>query len=161
LRLADGFVYEAVIVGSLEDAFCAAVVNPSLNAAVLVEGFPYQSRYDAPALRSILKPFGVPENTKDLTLLLATALNRVRPELDIYMVSDRDVEALAGDHAADCVRRIFYGVEEFMEQHLAILEGVQARYETPFFDNLKKIRDAPDRHISRATNCPRKVDLQV
>jgi arginine decarboxylase len=142
-RPEDGFVYEAVIVGSLEDAFCAAVVNPSLNAAVLVEGFPYQSRYDAPALRSILKPFGVPENTKDLTLLLATALKRVRPELDIYMVSDRDVEALAGDHAADCVRRIFYGVEEFMEQHLAILEGVQARYETPFFDNLKKYAMRP------------------
>jgi len=142
-RPEDAFVYEAVIVGSLEDAFCAAAVNPSIAAAVLVEGFPYRSRYDAPALRSILQPFGVPESTRDTTMLLATALKRIRPELDIYLVSDRDVENLAGDPAADCVRRIFYGVEELMEQHLAILEGVQARYETPFFDNLKRYATRP------------------
>src|SRR6516164_7300053 len=142
-RPEDAFVYEAVIVGSLEDAFCAAAVNPALAAAVLFEGFPYRSRHDAPALRTILEPFGVTKDTKDTTLLLATALKRIRPELDVYLVSDRDVERLAGDPATDCVRRVFYGVEEFMEQHLAILEGVQARFETPFFDNLRKYATRP------------------
>ena len=44
---------------------------------------------------------------------------------------------------AACVRRIFYGVEEPLELHLSILEGVQARYATPFFDNLKKYAQRP------------------
>ena len=41
------------------------------------------------------------------------------------------------------MRRVFYAVEEPLELHLAILEGVQARYETPFFDNLKKYAQRP------------------
>ncbi len=34
-------------------------------------------------------------------------------------------------------------MEEPLELHLAMLEGVQARYETPFFDNLKKYARRP------------------
>jgi arginine decarboxylase len=34
-------------------------------------------------------------------------------------------------------------VEELLELHLAILEGVQDRFETPFFDNLKKYARRP------------------
>jgi len=34
-------------------------------------------------------------------------------------------------------------VEELLELHLAILEGVQDRFETPFFDNLKKYAQRP------------------
>jgi arginine decarboxylase len=70
-------------------------------------------------------------------------LEAVRPELDIYLLSDRQVEKIAGDPSADAIRRVFYAVEEPLEMHLAILEGVQARYETPFFDNLKKYARRP------------------
>ena len=58
-------------------------------------------------------------------------------------MSNRNVEKLAGNPEADVVRRIFYSVEELLELHLAILEGVQDRYETPFFDNLKKYAQRP------------------
>ena len=57
-------------------------------------------------------------------LRLARALKRVRPEIDVYLLSDREVEKLAGDPSADGIRRIFYAVEEPLEMHLAILEGV-------------------------------------
>src|SRR3982075_277407 len=50
---------------------------------------------------------------------------------------------MGGKPKADIVRRIFYSVEELLELHLAILEGVQDRYETPFFDNLKKYAQRP------------------
>ena len=50
---------------------------------------------------------------------------------------------LAGNPEANVVRRIFYSVEELLELHLAILEGIQDRYETPFFDNLKKYAQRP------------------
>ena len=38
---------------------------------------------------------------------------------------------------------IFYAIEELLELHLSILEGVQDRYDTPFFDNLKKYAQRP------------------
>ncbi len=56
---------------------------------------------------------------------------------------NRRVEELAGQADAGVARRIFYSVEELLELHLAILEGVQARFETPFFDNLKTYAQRP------------------
>ena len=41
------------------------------------------------------------------------------------------------------VRRFFYGVEELMELHLAMLDGVGERYDTPYFDNLKNYAQRP------------------
>jgi arginine decarboxylase len=41
------------------------------------------------------------------------------------------------------IRRIFYGIEDLMEIHLALLEGINQRYETPYFDNLKKYARRP------------------
>jgi arginine decarboxylase len=142
-RPQDEFIYEPVFVGSFEDAFCAAAINPAITSAVLAEGFPFRSRHDAPILRSVLDPLGEPESSDESALRLAWALKRIRPELDIFLLSDHQVEELAGDPAADNVRRIFYAVEEPLELHLSILEGVRARYETPFFDNLKKYARRP------------------
>ena len=74
---------------------------------------------------------------------LAHVLKRVRPELDLYLVVNGRVEDIAGDPKANAVRRIFYAVEELLELHLAIIEGVQDRYDTPFFNNLKKYAQRP------------------
>jgi arginine decarboxylase len=142
-RPQEDFIYESVFVGSFEDAFCAAAINPSIISAILAEGFPFRSRHDTPVLRSMLDPLGEPESSDESALRLASVLKRIRPELDIFLLSDRQVEELAGDPAADGVRRIFYAVEEPLELHLSILEGVRARYETPFFDNLKKYARRP------------------
>jgi arginine decarboxylase len=142
-RPEDSFVYEPILVGSFEDAFCAVALNPDIISVVLAEGFPYRSRHDAPVLRSVLDPLGEDEGSDTSALRLARSVKRIRPELDVYLLSDRQVEKIAGDPAADAVRRVFYAVEEPLEMHLAILEGVQARYETPFFDNLKKYARRP------------------
>ncbi|MFN7275998.1 MAG: decarboxylase [bacterium] len=142
-RPEDRFVYEAVFVGSFEDAFCAAAANPAFAAVILVEGFPYRSRHEASVLRSLTASLAEPATPEDAALKLSASLKKLRPELDIYLMSDSEVETLAGDPATKNIRRIFYGVEELLEQHLAILEGVQERYETPFFDNLKKYAMRP------------------
>src|SRR6185295_3527822 len=47
-RPLDAFVYEPVFVGSFEDAFCAAILNPALAAVIIHEGFVFKSRHDAP-----------------------------------------------------------------------------------------------------------------
>ncbi|MEM9372697.1 MAG: aminotransferase class I/II-fold pyridoxal phosphate-dependent enzyme, partial [Planctomycetota bacterium] len=40
-------------------------------------------------------------------------------------------------------RRVFYRLEQHMEQHLSILKGVQDRFQTPFFDALRKYSAKP------------------
>ena len=59
-----------------------------------------------------------------MALALAAGLKRLRPELDIYLLSDRQVERIAGDPRAAGIRRVLYSVEELLELHLSILEGV-------------------------------------
>jgi arginine decarboxylase len=142
-RPVDAFIYEPVIVGSLEDAFCATMLNPNIAAVIINEGFGLRSRHNAPVLRSMTAAAGLNDESDASALRLAQIIKRVRPELDLYMISNRDVEALAGNPEADAVRRIFYSVEELLELHLSILEGIQDRYDTPFFDNLKKYAQRP------------------
>src|SRR5215213_2870246 len=142
-RPEDEFIYEPVFVGSFEDAVCAAAVNPALTSVVVPEGFPFRSRFEAPVLRQVLDTLGIADDRDTSALRLAAALKRIRPELDIFLLAERGVEELAGNPAADCVRRVFYAVEEPLELHLSILEGVRDRYETPFFDNLKRYARRP------------------
>jgi arginine decarboxylase len=141
----DQFVYEPVVVGNLEDAVLAAVVNFNLQAVVIFDGFSYSSHYDLPDLRAILAPH-VPAGgaaDPDYGTLLARILRRYRPELDVYLATDRDVGLLAGSDEAAPIRRVFYGIEELLEMHLSILEGVADRFSTPYFDNLKKYAQRP------------------
>src|SRR3984957_4949742 len=141
-RPVDAFIYEPVFAGSFEDAFCAAMLNPDLAAVIVNEGFGARSRHDAPVLRSLMASLDRQEMS-DSALALARTLKRIRPELAVYLVSNRDVEEMAGSPEANVVRRIFYSIEELLELHLSILEGVQDRYDTPFFDNLKKYAQRP------------------
>jgi arginine decarboxylase len=142
-RPLDGFIYEPVIVGSLEDAFSATMLNPNIAAVVINEGFALRSRHDAPVLRSITASANLSNETDASALQLAHIIKRVRPELDIYLMSNRNVEEMAGNPQANVARRIFYSIEELLELHLSILEGIQDRFETPFFDNLKKYAQRP------------------
>jgi arginine/lysine/ornithine decarboxylase len=142
-RPLDQFVYEPVIVGSFEDAFCATMLNADLAAVIVHEGFAFRSRHDAPILRSLVEAADQKDTAQVSALRLAQALKRVRPELDLYLVSNGAVEEIAGDPSARVVRRVFYAVEELLELHLAVLEGVQDRYDTPFFNNLKKYAQRP------------------
>lgn len=145
-RPEDAFIYEAVMVGSLEDAVCAAVLNPNIAAVAIYEGFALRSRHDAPILRSVLatqQPLLGKADEADMALRLAVGLKAIRPELDIYLLSDRRVEQLAGDPRAAMIRRVMYQVEEPLELHLSVLEGIKARYDTPFFDNLKLYAQRP------------------
>ena len=117
---------------------CCCPTPMAVVVMVINEGFALRSRHDAPVLRTIASSAGLHDEFDVSALRLAHILKRVRPELDLYLMSNRDVEEIAGNPDADVVRRIFYSVEELLELHLSILEGVQDRFDTPFFDNLKK-----------------------
>ena len=81
--------------------------------------------------------------TGDLALQLLAICREIRPEVDRYLLSDRDWDRVAGSQEASDIRRIFFGVEEVKEVHLSVLDGVRERYQTPFFDNLKAYARRP------------------
>lgn len=148
-RREDPFTYHVVIVDSFEDAAIATVLNESIQAVVIYDGFAFSSRHDAPLLRDHLTRYAkldVASLTTERTGLgtrLASMIKNFRPELDIYLITDRSVEALAASEEAAAVRRIFFDVEEALEIHLSIMEGVNDRYRTPYFFNLLKYSQRP------------------
>jgi arginine/lysine/ornithine decarboxylase len=146
-RPQDKFVYEPVFVGSFEDAVLATILNGSIEAVVIYEGIPFASSHHSPVLREFLTAHlatsGIGTEAGQYGLVLARGLKQLRPELDIYFLSDREVEKMAGNTSAACVRRIFYQVEEPLELHLSILDGIADRYDTPYFDNLQKYAQRP------------------
>jgi len=146
-RPQDKFIYEPVFVASFEDAVLGTILNGNLEAVMIYEGISFASSHHSPVLREFLTSHlaetGINPNSGQYALALAQALKRLRPELDVYYLSDREVEKVAGDISADCIRRVFYQVEEPLELHLSILDGIADRYDTPYFDNLQKYAQRP------------------
>jgi arginine/lysine/ornithine decarboxylase len=146
-RPQDRFVYETVFVGSFEDAVLGVILNGGLEAVVVYDDIPFASVHNSPLLRQFLATAlaatGVDPKGLQQGLTLAQSLKLIRPELDIYLLSDREVEKVAGNVGASCIRRIFYQVEEPLELHLSILDGIADRFSTPFFDNLQKYAQRP------------------
>ena len=143
----DPFAYEMVHVNSFEDGILAALANPDLQAVIIGDGFEFRSRHETKALREAIAralPFDDASlDVREYGLALAGGLKKLRPELDLYLLTERGPELLAARPEAEAVRRIFYGREEVMEMHLAVLQGVSERYETPYFDNLKRYSRKP------------------
>ncbi len=146
-RTQDKFVYEPVFVSSFEDAVLATIMNGSIEAVIVYEGISLPSSHNSPVLREFLTSHlavsGISPGSADYSMALAQGLKLLRPELDIYFLSDRKVESVAGDVNANFLRRVFYQVEEPLELHLSILDGVADRFDTPYFDNLQKYAQRP------------------
>jgi len=146
-RPQDNFVYEPVFVASFEDAVLATILNGSIEAVIVYEGISLHSSHNSPVLREFLTSHlavsGDSANSSDYSMALAQGLKQLRPELDIYFLSDRKVESIAGDVNANFLRRVFYQVEEPLELHLSILDGIADRFDTPYFDNLQKYARRP------------------
>ncbi len=146
-RSEDPFVYEPVVVPSLEDALVAILFNHNIQSVVVRPGLILKSEEVLPILKRQLNRIG---DSVDLDTLepefygpeLCRLIARVRPELDVYLVTERAVENIAGLDLGTC-RRVFYNQEDFLELHLNIIRGVNARYKTPFFTALKEYSKQP------------------
>ncbi|MGJ8546300.1 MAG: aminotransferase class I/II-fold pyridoxal phosphate-dependent enzyme [Sulfitobacter sp.] len=146
-RAEDPFIYEAVVVPSVEDALIAVLFNHNIQAIVVRPGLTLKSNMIEGILTRFLSRAGgrdhidsiLPENYgPELCRMIA----QVRPELDAYLVTERSVEDIAGHDLGIC-RRVFYNQEDFMELHLNILRGVQARNKSPFFTALVEYSKQP------------------
>ena len=146
-RAEDQFTYEAVVVPSLQDALIGVLFNHNIQAIVVRPGLRMDSKVSLPILTRYLDRAGGADEIDDIAPEdygpeLCRLIAKVRPELDAYLVTDRSVEDIAGLDLGIC-RRVFYNQEDFMELHLNVLRGVQARFKTPFFTALKEYSKQP------------------
>jgi len=145
-RREDPFIYEPIVAASLEDAVIAVMVNHNIQAVIVRFGFDLRSRCNVKILTQYLSRLGDEDldalEPHDYGVELCRLLAKIRPELDVYLVTDRGVEDIAGLNLGNC-HRVFYNSEDFTELHLNILRGVSARYETPFFNALKAYSQQP------------------
>ncbi len=94
----DPFVYELVTVGSFEDALIAVLFNYDVQAVVMRERFDIASAFGESAivalLHSILKldPKALAQHHS--AVALATLIKKIRPELDLYLLTDEGVEPI-------------------------------------------------------------------
>jgi len=145
-RAEDRFVYDVVVVPSLEDAVLAVLVNPTIQTCVIHHGFRRESEKEPGLVRRCLERIdriveeaaGAAGSDEDEnpSVRLARIIDELRPEIDCFLVTDLSVEAVAG-HTPRNVRRVFYHTEDWLELHLNILRAVNDRYKTPFFTALR------------------------
>jgi len=142
----DSFVYEIVVVPSFDDALMAARLNFSLQACVVGRQFTHRSRHDSASLAQFVYSGGsadlMERSPDERAQVLARSLARIRPELDLYLMTEISVEELAG-RLSHHYRRIFHIREGSLELHLSILDGVAARYRSPFFSALRSYSHRP------------------
>ena len=100
-RPEDGFVYDIVVVPSLEDALIAVLFNYNIQAAVIRYGFPLRSVNHLEILQRYLGKINESDyedsSDTDRGPLLGNLLSELRPELDLYLVTDAAVEDIAGN----------------------------------------------------------------
>jgi len=146
-RTEDPFIYEPVVVPSLEDALIGILFNFNVQAVVIRPGLTLKSRNELPLLDNYVERVSADEDVDALEPHeygpeTCRLIAKIRPELDAYLITDRSVEDIAGMDLGRC-RRVFYNQEDFQELHLNILRGVNARYKSPFFTALKEYSRQP------------------
>ena len=146
-RHEDGFIYETVVVPSVEDALIGILFNHNVQAVIVRPGLSLKSRNQLEIIKRYLNRLGEQETVDALEPWAygpetCRLIAKIRPELDAYLVTDRSAEDIAGLDLGLC-RRVFYNQEDFLELHLNILRGVQRRFKTPFFTALKEYSKQP------------------
>ncbi|MCP9890650.1 hypothetical protein KBY57_06205 [Cyanobium sp. Aljojuca 7D2] len=147
-REEDSFRYGIVIVNSLEDAIIALILNYNIQACVLRYSFPSKSVNTMAAVDDYLDFTGYTWDAlsrlsgTERTGVLAKILKSIRPEIDLYLISEATVEQVTDELHSDFTR-CFFGTEDYQELILSILKGVYNRYETPFFNALKDYAERP------------------
>jgi arginine decarboxylase len=145
----DEFIFELVVVRSLEDALLAVVTNPAIQAAVLRFSFPVGESPHRSMMDAIYTMLGEERHSLarlmpgERTARLGAMLRALRRELDVYRITDAPLEvAIAADE--ECAfRRHFYQTEDYLDLHVSLLKGIHDRYETPFFDALRRYSEKP------------------
>lgn len=135
----EPFTYDVILLSSLEDALIALLFNPNIQTAIIRSGISKNSLQDLSSIKSfIVGLYNIKldeADNLDLGLNLGKIIKLLRPEIDLFYISDISVSQLS-DSTLDCFNRVFYRTEDLQEIHLSVLHSVKERYKTPFFSAL-------------------------
>ncbi len=142
-RKEDDFIYSVVTVSSFEDALLAAALNFNIQSVLIRSNFPFRSRNRLQFLEELYRILGDDPETlasalaSERSMLLGRSLKGLRPELDLFAVTDAPVENIVAELSRD-FERAFYQQDDYNDQHLSILKAINERYEAPFFSALRR-----------------------
>ncbi len=135
----DEMVYDLVVVPTFEDAVIAVLFNHNIQACVLRYRFPVQTDV-IPGLKhylGLVDPAVRSRAESDPSGALAAAIQALRPELDLFKVTDETLGSVSASRTR-LFRRVFYRQEDYLELHLSIMKGIHERFDAPFFEALKE-----------------------
>ncbi|MDA0748595.1 MAG: beta-eliminating lyase-related protein [bacterium] len=141
----EDFRYDVVVAHSFEDALIAVLFNHHIQSCVIRYGFPMRSGDTLEILSRYVSTLG--QDVEDMTEAelgpaLGKMIKQIRPELDLFLVTDSAVEDVT-TQVHQNFRRVFYRHEDYLELHLSIRRGIVERFETPFFEALKAYSQRP------------------
>ncbi|MCA9322650.1 MAG: ornithine decarboxylase, partial [Planctomycetes bacterium] len=141
----DECIYDVVVVPSFEDAVIATLFNHNIQTCVVRYRFPVASEVAVPELRHYLRTVDASiyeRAPRDPSSTLAETLKGLRPEVDLFKVTDETVGSVSAS-ATRGFRRVIYRQEDYLELHLSILKGICERYDAPFFSALREYSQKP------------------
>lgn len=142
----DAFIYDSVVVGTVQDALIALLFNHNIQAVVIRFGMPFGSGNHQGVLKEFTRAIDALRPEELGRAHMGTYLGRMcrwfRPEVDRYYTTDTPVDQL-GEETLTTFRRIFYRTEDLTDLHLTILRGIQEKFQTPFFTALKEYSKRP------------------
>jgi arginine decarboxylase len=142
----DKFTYGVVVQRSFQDAMITLLFNHNIQAVVVRYAPPYLSKEISPLIKPYIQPVTKldysSKSETDLGPIIGELIDKFRPELDAYYVTDTALGNLK-DSTIKRFKRIFYQTEDIQELHLTILRGVSERFETPFFSALVEYSQKP------------------
>jgi arginine decarboxylase len=145
-RPGDPFIYELVVVGSGVEAAVATRLNANIQACVIRRRFSHAALRDLTGLANFadatLSDDLADHSPDERAQILAPRLAEIRPEVDLYLMTEIAVEEVAGT-VSHHFNRVFHAREGALELHLTILAGVAERYRTPFFEALRTYSQRP------------------
>lgn len=142
----DEFYYDIVVVRTFQDALIALNFNHNIQSCIIRYTFPFKSsnnlRHIRPFVSSWLSDTLEAKRSSEIGIYLGKKIKELRPELDLFLVTDLSVDKLMDD-ALENFRNIFYRQEDLTDLHLNILKGIDDRYETPFYNALVSYSKRP------------------
>ncbi|WP_020532530.1 aminotransferase class I/II-fold pyridoxal phosphate-dependent enzyme [Flexithrix dorotheae] len=130
------FVDELVFACNFQDALIAVLFNHNIQSCVIRYDLPFKSKNNLKILKPFISQISY-NHLKDhietgMGGILGQAIKKLRPEIDLYLVSDHSITSF-NDEEVKVFRRIFFRMEDLQEMHLSIKRGIADRFETPFF----------------------------
>ncbi|MDZ7648958.1 MAG: hypothetical protein U5K54_18300 [Cytophagales bacterium] len=142
----ERFIYQLVFAKSFQDSLIALQANPNIQACIIRSEIPCSSKSKSgilqPYIKNVMDYDYKDKPEYELGILLGEAIKQLRPEIDIYYITDMAVQSLP-DNSLKIFERIFYRKEDSQELHLSLIRGTKDRYDTPLYTALKEYSQQP------------------